>query len=332
MAFASPFARELLHPSPPYATHDRDTDESDDDLAPLRPRVTPTTSTFSKPKESPVERAARLAAKREARVRRKFVKRFRREELETVERIFHLMDADDSGTISKREMVWALQHDGEIHTVARRSALLRLLLKQHEHLETLFAHLKMSESRRDELSWDIFRVFCEEMYIRLMEQGLLDVVANEDSEHGMLSSSEAAKKKEEARKRRKEERRQNEASHHDKVKTKRSKDTNETRIDRRSYVEAREEALIRRVFQHCDQDRNGLLHVEELRKALYKSPSTEIKTILRASKALQPLLHQDTFVQAFCRFEPADPRGISEEEFVLFCLETAEIAALNGML
>ncbi|KAJ0412057.1 hypothetical protein ATCC90586_004603 [Pythium insidiosum] len=329
MAFASPFAHELHHQAPLHTILDREKGEgdggaSDSDVSPSRHEVSPAKPP-SKPKESPAERAARLAEKREARMRHRFANRFRREELETVEQVFHLMDADDSGTISKREMVWALQHDGEIHAVARRSALLRLLLKQHDHLETLFAHLKMSESRRDELSWDIFRVFCEEMYIRLMEQGLLDMVAQEEAEDDAMGSGQSKQKKSRAKKKKK---------HRRELEGIESPQQEKARPGNRksSFVESKEESLIRRIFQQCDHDKNGFLHVEELRKALYKSPSVEIRTVLRASKALQPLLHQDTFVQAFCRFEPADPRGISEEEFVLFCLETAEIAALNDML
>ncbi|KAG6614611.1 uncharacterized protein IUM83_04156 [Phytophthora cinnamomi] len=97
---------------------------------------------------------------------------------------------------------------------------------------------------------------------------------------------------------------------------------------------------------HIDQ--NGVVDVAEVQRALYNSAvaaprsasrpsstgavSKELRTLVEGSRVLQPMLHQELFMTAFTKFEPLDPRGISEEEFVAFCLEIAQVAAANNMV
>ncbi|TMW58666.1 hypothetical protein Poli38472_010225 [Pythium oligandrum] len=288
LAFASPFARQ-------------------------NPKVKLSVAIPETEEEAPEERARRKAEEKAKRVRDKLSRQFQHEELEVVRHVFELMDADDSGTVNKKEMMWALQRDNEVHSLAKRSLLLRVLLKQQAPLETLFEHVRKADGRGEEVTWVVFQRFCEEVYIRLKEQGLLEALVGEPRQ-----DKSSIKKKKKAR-----------------VKAKavtKGLRAPEPKKPAVRYVEEREEALIRRVFELCDRDGNGVLDMNELQDALYTSPLEEIQALVRASTALQPLLQQDLFIKAFKAYEPADRRGISASEFVVFCLEVAEIAVLNGML
>lgn len=255
-----------------------------------------------------------------------FSQQFAREEHDVLRHLFVLMDADGSGTINKHEMMWALQRDEEICALATKSLLLRALLKQHVHLEELFAQLqtapedeeeayhrhrrhstkrKTLSNQQAELSWDVFVGFCERMYVDLMEQGLLGD-ANSDTTTPLDG--------------------QHPPPHHEKGSGEDDENGSHT------YKEEEEEQTIRNVFALLDNDGNGVLDVDELQHALYDTTNVTIHTLVSSSRALQPLLHQELFMDAFRKFETEDPRGISQEEFVGLCLEIASIAQLNGML
>jgi Ca2+-binding EF-hand superfamily protein len=238
------------------------------------------------------------------------------------------MDVDGSGTVNQDEMRWALQRDVEIHALAKTSPLLRLLLKQRTRLEALFSSqtgdaLAASNTEgatqsasSNELSWDEFVARCEHSYLRLMSEGLIqpDVAVRAES-HSRGGNSRMLSSK----------------TYHEEY----SASARET-----------EAQTIRRVFALLDIDQNGVLDVAEVQRALYNSAATptpksasrpgtvsrELRVLVEGSRALQPMLHQELFMTAFTQFEPLDRRGISEEEFVDFCLEIAHVAAANNMV
>jgi Ca2+-binding EF-hand superfamily protein len=249
------------------------------------------------------------------------VRQFEQSERGILAQVFNWMDVDGSGTVDRKEMTWALAHDHEVLTLAKQSALLRLLLKQHSELDDLFSQLDVVNGKKQgeksvpmrpaELSWDLFVVFCREMYVRLTEKGLLpSQEASHDPENSVNDKPNAS----------------SELPQRDKP------------VD---TSEEEEERTIRRVFQLLDADGNGLLERREICAALYESVTRderngddqagnpELASLISASRALQPLLHESLFMKAFTSFESADPDGISEEEFVAFCLEIAEVAAAN---
>lgn len=241
---------------------------------------------------------------------------FEQSERGILAQVFNWMDVDGSGTVDRKEMAWALAHDHEVLALAKQSALLQLLLKQRSQLDDLFAQLDAvndtkQEMRPAELSWDRFVVFCREMYARLVVQGHLP---SQDARHnpdGSINDNPAASSELQQR--------------HNPVDT----------------SEEEEERTIRRVFQLLDADGNGLLERREICAALYESVTSderdggnqagnpELASLISTSRALQPLLHESLFMKAFTSFESSDPDGISEEEFVAFCLEIAEVAAVN---
>ncbi|KAL4132963.1 hypothetical protein PRIC2_003292 [Phytophthora ramorum] len=247
---------------------------------------------------------------------------FKRQEHQVLSKLFALMDLDGSGTVNQSEMRWALQRDAEIHALAKTSQLLRLLLKQRTRLVALFSSRTVEgrpESTIDvspradnssELSWDEFLVRCESAYLGLMAEGLIqpDVVTQTHSHGKRVGNS-----------------------------------CNDDYSD--PPTREREAQTIRRVFALLDIDQNGILDVAEAQRALYNSAanipksafrpgtvSTELRALVEGSRALQPMLHQQLFMTAFTKFEPLDPRGISEEEFVAFCLEIAHVAEANNMV
>lgn len=249
---------------------------------------------------------------------------FQRQEHQVLSKLFALMDLDGSGTVNQSEMRWALQRDAEVHSLATTSPLLRLLLKQRTRLEALFTSQTVDgdaqdsntgvatrDESSDELSWDEFLARCERSYICLMTEGLIQPDA-------ITTASRA-------------EHRNNAPKSYEHV------DPSEREAEART---------IRRVFALLDIDQNGVVDVAEVRRALYNSAanshkgasrpsstavSRELRALVEGSKALQPMLHQELFMTAFTKFEPLDPRGISEEEFVAFCLEIAQVAAANNM-
>ncbi|EGZ16915.1 hypothetical protein PHYSODRAFT_504361 [Phytophthora sojae] len=216
---------------------------------------------------------------------------FQRQEHQVLSKLFALMDLDGSGTVNQSEMRWALQRDAEVHSLATTSPLLRLLLKQRTRLEALFTSQTVDGDAQDSNTG----------------------VATRDESSDELSWDEFLARCE------------------------------------RSYICLMTEAearTIRRVFALLDIDQNGVVDVAEVRRALYNSAanshkgasrpsstavSRELRALVEGSKALQPMLHQELFMTAFTKFEPLDPRGISEEEFVAFCLEIAQVAAANNM-
>eukprot|EP00644_Phytophthora_capsici_P004538 jgi/Phyca11/110835/e_gw1.19.483.1 len=217
---------------------------------------------------------------------------FKRQEHDVLSKLFALMDLDASGTVNQNEMRWALQRDAEIHALATTSSLLRLLLKQRTRLEALFTSHTVEDSNT------------------------LGGVSGSSDE---LTWSEFLARCEDAY----------------------------LQNNYNSELSARETEAqtIRRVFALLDNDGNGILEVAEVQRTLYStatatrrsasrpdSVSKELRTLVEGSKALQPMLHQELFMTAFSKFEPMDPRGISEEEFVAFCLEIASIAAANNMV
>ncbi|KAE8915384.1 hypothetical protein PF003_g106 [Phytophthora fragariae] len=250
---------------------------------------------------------------------------FKRQEHQVLSKLFALMDLDASGTVNQNEMRWALQRDAEIHPLAKTSQLLRLLLKQRTRLEALFsshpidgdssADIATRDESSDELSWDVFLARCEDSYICLMAEGLIqpDAITTASRAENRLRGNHAPQSYEHA-------------------------DPSEREAETRT---------IRRVFALLDIDQNGVVDVAEVQRALYNSAasastrasrptstavSKELRALVGGSKALQPMLHQELFMTAFTRFEPLDPRGISEDEFVAFCLEIAQVAAANNMV
>ncbi|ETI45957.1 hypothetical protein F443_09596 [Phytophthora nicotianae P1569] len=245
---------------------------------------------------------------------------FKRHEHKVLSQLFSLMDLDGSGTVNQDEMRWALQRDAEIHALAKTSPLLSILLKQRTRLEALFSNRTVNDplspnmddaNSSHELSWDEFLARCEDSYLRLMSDGLIqpDVVSAERSET--------------------------------------AKDFKNNRQNGRSQSSAgdTEARTIRRVFALLDGDGNGVVDVAEVQRTLYNSAATtpdspsgsgavskELRALVEGSSALQPMLHQELFMTAFIKFEPMDPRGISEEEFVAFCLEIAQVAAANNLV
>ncbi|KUF93876.1 hypothetical protein AM588_10006492 [Phytophthora nicotianae] len=245
---------------------------------------------------------------------------FKRHEHKVLSQLFSLMDLDGSGTVNQDEMRWALQRDAEIHALAKTSPLLSILLKQRTRLEALFSNRTVNDplspnmddaNSSHELSWDEFLARCEDSYLRLMSDGLIqpDVVSTERSET--------------------------------------AKDFKNNRQNGRSQSSAgdTEARTIRRVFALLDGDGNGVVDVAEVQRTLYNSAATtpdspsgsgavskELRALVEGSSALQPMLHQELFMTAFIKFEPMDPRGISEEEFVAFCLEIAQVAAANNLV
>ncbi|KAG2788135.1 hypothetical protein PC129_g11884 [Phytophthora cactorum] len=248
---------------------------------------------------------------------------FKRQEHQVLSKLFSLMDLDGSGTVNQDEMRWALQRDAEIHALARTSPLLSVLLKQRTRLEALFSNRTVNDppspnmdevENSNELSWDQFLERCEYSYLRLMSEGLIqpDAVATDRGDRSKIAN-----------------------------------DGKSNYQDGRSQSSAKEiEAqTIRRVFALLDSDGNGVVDVAEVQRTLYNSAvitpknssgsgavSTELRALVEGSRALQPMLHQELFMTAFTKFEPMDPRGISEEEFVAFCLEIAQVAAANNMM
>ncbi|RLN51856.1 hypothetical protein BBJ28_00016324 [Nothophytophthora sp. Chile5] len=257
-----------------------------------------------------------------------------REEREILAQVFAHMDLDESGTVNQREMRWALQRDKEIHALATTSPLLRLLLKQRSGLEDLFA-LSSDNASMDattdpanesdssnELSWEDFLARCEHMYLRLMTDGLLQAAIVSTS----VSEERGPRKPQ--------------------IKACEHPTTQPHDEVAKQKEQCEEEHTIRRVFALLDTDGNGVLEVSEILQALYSTASSvsnaiplantpdiadELRALVVGSKALQPMLQQDLFMTAFNKFEPLDPRGISEEEFVAFCLEIEQVAAANNM-
>ncbi|KAL3656850.1 hypothetical protein V7S43_018193 [Phytophthora oleae] len=261
---------------------------------------------------------------------------FKRQEHEVLSKLFALMDLDASGTVNQNEMQWALQRDAEIHALAQTSPLLRLLLKQRTRLEALFTSHAVEElpvpstnlgapsESNNELTWDAFLARCEDAYLQLMSEGLIlpDAVASSTP-----TENRAHVKESQANSRNK---------------------YNENENYPEPSAREAEAQTIRRVFSLLDIDGNGLLDVAEVQRTLYNTAtatrrsafrpdstgmvSKELRALVEGSKALQPMLHQELFMTAFTKFEPMDPRGISEEEFVAFCLEIAHVAAANNMV
>lgn len=261
-------------------------------------------------------------------------RQFEQTERAILAQVFDWMDVDGSGTVNRKEIVWALAHDHEVLALAKQSALLRLLLKQRSHLDELFAQLDAAalasptngkKQRREpnekmvtssELSWDLFVVFCREMYVRLTDQGLLPPLepANDPPKNVSVLATASS-----------------EPPPRDKP------------ADSAEGNEEEEERTIRRVFQLLDADGNGILERREICGALYERATSdegssgdqkanpELSALISASRALQPLLHESLFMKAFTSFESADPDDICEEEFVAFCLEIAEVAAANHL-
>ncbi|GMF64515.1 unnamed protein product [Phytophthora lilii] len=252
---------------------------------------------------------------------------FKRQEHHVLSKLFALMDVDGSGTVNQKEMRWALQRDAEIHALAKTSPQLRLLLKQRARLEALFskctnegrfgvnADSDVRDDCSDELSWEEFLSRCEESYLNLMAEGLIqpDIFVSARPDNRSRESPIST-----------------------------TTDLKTSNLDELSE-KATEAQTIRRVFSLLDMDHNGVLDVAEIQRALYHSASktrpnstgstpSELQRLVRGSRALQPLLHQELFMAAFSKFEPLDPRGISEEEFVAFCLEIAQVAAVNNMV
>lgn len=247
------------------------------------------------------------------------VEKFALEEHDVLRQVFSMMDYDGSGAVNKQEMTWALQRDEEVSAMASKSMLLRALLREHTQLDELFSQpspalvdtLDHNTNRRrqdDELSWEVFIAFCEQQYVSLMDQGSLRP----------LVADEQARPTDEL-----------DPHHQQSGRQPLGKNENE---DPNVYREEKEEQKVRNLFAFLDNDANGVLEVEELQHALYDTSNDAISELVRSSKALQPLLQQEMFMDAFRKFETEDPRGISEEEFVGFCLEIASIAMLNGML
>ncbi|DAZ95601.1 TPA: hypothetical protein N0F65_006087 [Lagenidium giganteum] len=235
-----------------------------------------------------------------------YTTRFAREERDVLHELFVLMDTDQSNTINKKEMMWALQRDTEVQALAKRSALLALLLKQHSHLEELFKHLRMRKGPKEEISWELFVCFCEQMYIRLMDQGLLHRPEGAENATAVSASKPAVRAAE--------------------------RDTRDALSLFGSPQEEEEEHIIRNVFAILDFDGNGFLEVKEIQDALYSSEKNDaLQALVANSKSLRPLLHEETLMKAFSKMETDDPRGISCEEFVVFCLEIASIAELNNL-
>lgn len=226
---------------------------------------------------------------------------FARDERALLRHVFVLMDYDRSGAVTQQEMAWALQRDEEIAALATRSAVLRAFTQQPMLLSALFDR-SQPQQQQSELTWDVFAAFCEQTYVGLMAQ----------SEHAQLDRAD-------------------------------SDDDDDTRAQqqtprlqtRATYCEDTEEQTIRELFDLLDSDANGVLEVDELEHALAAASASDdhaIAQLVQTSAALEPLLRHETFLDAFRKFETADPRGISADEFVGFCLEIASIAVLNGMV
>uniref|UniRef100_K3XCE5 Uncharacterized protein n=1 Tax=Globisporangium ultimum (strain ATCC 200006 / CBS 805.95 / DAOM BR144) TaxID=431595 RepID=K3XCE5_GLOUD len=238
---------------------------------------------------------------------------FDSDELPVLQQLFKLMDYDGSGTVNKHEMQWALHRDDEIIALAHRSSLLRVLLKQQPNrIDELFDTSSQDRCRSlkgsgtQELSWGVFRALCEQLYVEFTDLGLLTKeIPVVNDQHQMVALPPAAVAP------------MNHVS-------------DENNDD--AFKEDEEEHRIRELFALIDRDGNDVLDLDELQQALHTTTQTKVRDLVHASKALQPLLHETLFLSAFRKFEPLDPRGISEEEFVGFCLETAAIAQLNGML
>ncbi|KAF1772102.1 EF-Hand 1, calcium-binding site [Phytophthora cactorum] len=188
--------------------------------------------------------------------------------------------------------------------------------KRYSPIELSMTHpvLIWTNENSNELSWDQFLERCEYSYLRLMSEGLIqpDAVATDRGDRSKIAN-----------------------------------DGKSNYQDGRSQSSAKEiEAqTIRRVFALLDSDGNGVVDVAEVQRTLYNSTvitpksssgsgavSTKLRALVEGSRALQPMLHQELFMTAFTKFEPMDPRGISEEEFVAFCLEIAQVAAANNMM
>lgn len=268
------------------------------------------------------EKEWKKALKRQQKLRlNAIVEKFALEEHDVLRQVFSMMDYDGSGAVNKQEMTWALQRDEEISAMASKSMLLQALLREHTQLDELFSqpspalvdtldHSTNSRKQDDELSWEVFIAFCEQQYVSLVDQGSLrSLVADERA--GPTDELDPHKQ------------------HQQSGRQPLDKNENE---DPNVYREEKEEQKVRNLFAFLDYDANGVLEVEELQHALYDTSNDAISELVRSSKALQPLLQQEMFMDAFRKFETEDPRGISEEEFVGFCLEIASIAMLNGML
>lgn len=243
------------------------------------------------------------------------LERFALEEHDLLQRVFTMMDYNGSGAVNQKELAWALQRDEEIAKIANQSTLLRVFVKHPAQLNELFLRLappphpsradalsagdgsarsKNRQQHPQELSWDVFLEFCRHKYVDLTSNGVLKPSHGPQQQQHIGSDSSD---------------------------------------DASLYREEEEEEKIRKLFTILDYDANGVLEIEELQNALADAANDrEIGQLVCSCKALQPLLHQATFTDAFRKFEPEDPRGISEEEFVAFCLEIASIAQFNGLL
>lgn len=241
-------------------------------------------------------------------------------ERDVLERVFAMMDYDGSGTVSQPELVWALQRDEEISALATHSTLLSAFIQHPAHLNELFQYPRQSQSpstalgrltvsatSEAEVSWADFVAFCQHKYVDLTHEGVLKPPAGHSSSHQLNTPSGVSSRKA--------------LVGHDNA------------CEPAMYREDEEEAKIRDLFAILDCDANGVLEIEELQLALADAANDrEIRDLVSSCKALQPLLHETTFMGALRKFEPENPRGISEEEFVAFCLESASIAQFNGLL
>ncbi|KAF4027426.1 hypothetical protein GN244_ATG20974 [Phytophthora infestans] len=221
---------------------------------------------------------------------------FKRQEHDVLSKLFSLMDLDGSGTVNQDEMRWALQRDAEIHALATTSPLLRILSN------SVLIRKRYSPIEERVRIWTrpiAVAVNCRGMNLWRDNRGL-----GGHTRAAFISN------------------------HQDETSAR--------------ETEAR---TIRRVFALLDSDANGVVDVAEVQRTLYNSTATthqgppgsgsvysELRTLVESSRALQPMLHQELFMTAFTEFEPLDPRGISENEFVAFCLEIAQVAAANNMV
>ena len=90
-----------------------------------------------------------------------------------------------------------------------------------------------------------------------------------------------------------------------------------------------EEDRARKVFELVDTDGSGTIEQEEMLQALQNNE--KVREYVQASKALQPLLDNKMFSQAFMAMNTDDDEGISLDEFTTFVTELASIVILNDM-
>lgn len=206
--------------------------------------------------------------------------------------IFDCVDLDRSGIIEKEEIVEAIENDIEVKRLIQQSRILRPLLKTNT-FEAAWSKLDTDDD--EGVSWAEFKFFCNNEYKRLVDSGKEKVP---DEGHTYWKDKPQVSIDERRRIRNQQDRRRRQQT-----------------------------VLLTEMFHLIDADSSGLIVQNELIAALENNP--EVRSFAEKSDAMNPLLNQQFFRQAWNQMNTDDEDGVSLDEFVEFALIVSEVQELN---